>query len=130
MAKTTISKLKAKLDKLFSEWIRRRNCSHDGIVSCFTCGIKKHWKQMHAGHFMSRRHHSTRWDPTNVQVQCPKCNLFNQGEQYKFGLYLDQRFGEGTAKEIEQRSKVITKISRTDYDEAIHNMKNKLRSLF
>lgn len=129
MAKTTISKLKAKLDKLFSEWIRRRNAGHDGIVSCFTCGVKKHWKQMHAGHFMSRRHHTTRWDEINVQVQCPKCNLFNQGEQYKFGLYLDQRFGEGTAEELEQRSKVITKINRIDYEEAITNIKNKIATL-
>lgn len=128
MATTTISKLKAKLDKLFSQWIRIKDADDNGMVNCFTCGSHKHWKEMHAGHFMSRRHHSTRWDETNVQVQCPKCNLFNQGEQYKFGRYLDQKFGEGTAHEVEYRSKVITKLSRVDYQEAIDNIKKKLKS--
>ena len=86
---STISKLKTKLDKLFSEYIRRRYANHDGTVSCFTCGIVKHWKEQQAGHFQSRRHHSTRWDEKNVQVQCKSCNIFKSGEQYKFGNYLD-----------------------------------------
>jgi endogenous inhibitor of DNA gyrase (YacG/DUF329 family) len=129
MAKTTISKLKKKLDKLFSEYVRRKNSDDIGMTNCFTCGTKKHWKEQHAGHFMSRRHHSTRWDEINVQVQCPKCNLFNQGEQYKFGLYLDQRYGEGTAEELNIRSKTIVKINRVDYEEAIQNIKNKLKTL-
>ena len=73
---TTISKLKKKLDVLFSQYIRRRNADHLGRVKCFTCGVEKHWKEQQAGHFQSRSHHSTRWDEVNVQVQCPKCNLF------------------------------------------------------
>ena len=72
---TTISKLKKKLDKVFSEFIRRRNADHLGFINCFTCGVKKHWKEQQAGHFQSRSHHSTRWDEVNVQVQCIKCNI-------------------------------------------------------
>ena len=100
---TTISKLKKKLDKVFSEFIRRRNADHLGFINCFTCGVKKHWKEQQAGHFQSRSHHSTRWDEVNVQVQCVKCNMFRQGEQYKFGLYLDERYGKGTAKELDTK---------------------------
>ena len=126
---TTISKLKKKLDVLFSQYIRRRNADHLGRVKCFTCGIEKHWKEQQAGHFQSRSHHSTRWDEVNVQVQCVKCNMFRQGEQYKFGLYLDDRFGDGTAEELENRAKTIVKLNRVDYEEAIERYKQKIKEL-
>ena len=126
---TTISKLKKKLDVLFSQYIRRRNADHLGRVKCFTCGLEKHWKEQQAGHFQSRSHHSTRWDEVNVQVQCVKCNMFRQGEQYKFGLYLDDRFGDGTAEELENRAKTIVKLNRVDYEEAIERYKQKINEL-
>ncbi len=126
---TTISKLKKKLDVLFSQYIRRRNADHLGRVKCFTCGVEKHWKEQQAGHFQSRSHHSTRWDEVNVQVQCVKCNMFRQGEQYKFGLYLDDRFGDGTAEDLENRAKTIVKLNRVDYEEAIERYKQKIREL-
>lgn len=126
---TTISKLKKKLDVLFSQYIRRRNADHLGRVKCFTCGVEKHWKEQQAGHFQSRSHHSTRWDEVNVQIQCVKCNMFRQGEQYKFGLYLDDRFGDGTAEELENRAKTIVKLNRVDYEEAIERYKQKIREL-
>ena len=126
---TTISKLKKKLDKLFSEYIRRRNADHLGRVKCFTCGVEKHWKEQQAGHFQSRSQHSTRWDEVNVQVQCVKCNMYKQGEQYKFGMYLDQRFGDGTAADLENRAKIIVKVNRVDYEEAIERYKQKIKEL-
>ena len=94
----TISKLKKDLDKVFSLYIRLRHASKDGIVKCFTCDKTAHYKKMHAGHFMSRKHHATRWNEDNVQVQCVKCNLFGQGEQYAFGKLLDIRIAEGKAE--------------------------------
>jgi hypothetical protein len=126
---TTISKLKKKLDVLFSQYIRRRNADQLGRVKCFTCGVEKHWKEQQAGHFQSRSHHSTRWDEVNVQVQCVKCNMYRQGEQYKFGMYLDQRFGDGTAEELEYRAKTIVKLNRIDYEESIERYKQKIREL-
>jgi len=126
---TTISKLKKKLDVLFSQYIRRRNADYLGRVKCFTCGVEKHWKEQQAGHFQSRSHHSTRWDEVNVQVQCVKCNMFRQGEQYKFGLYLDDRFGDGTAEDLENRAKTIVKLNRVDYEEAIERYKQKINEL-
>ena len=55
--------------------------------------------------------------------------MFGQGEQYKFGMYLDQTFGEGTAEELEQRSKTIVKLNRVDYEEAIERYKQKIKEL-
>jgi len=115
----SISKLKKELDKWFSLFIRLRSATKEGACQCFTCGKVAHYKKMQCGHFQSRRHHATRWNETNCQVQCVKCNMFEQGEQFKFGLRLDNKFGEGTAQELEFLAKQIYKFSRFDYEEKI-----------
>ena len=56
--KSSISKLKKKLWTLFSKYIRLRDSDYRGICSCCTCGIKKHYKEMQAGHFLPGRRNS------------------------------------------------------------------------
>ena len=113
--KKPISKLKKELDKWFSLYIRLRDATDMGVAQCFTCGKIDHYKKLQNGHFQSRRHNATRWDNKNCQVQCVKCNMFGQGEQYKFGMYLDAKYGLGTSEELEILSKQPFKISRIDY---------------
>ena len=117
--KKTISKLKKELDNWFSKYIRLREATTEGMTQCFTCGKIDHYKNLQNGHFQSRRHHATRWDETNCQVQCIKCNMFGQGEQYKFSLYLDAKYGVGTSEELEYQSKQTIKMTRIDYVENI-----------
>ena len=108
----SVSKLKKELDKWFSLYIRLRDATNEGLCQCFTCGKVDHYKKLQCGHFMSRRHHSTRWNEVNCQVQCVKCNLFGQGEQYKFGLNLDSKWGEGTSEELQYEARQTVKITR------------------
>lgn len=125
----SISKLKKELDKWFSLFIRLRNASKDGIVECWTCGKTAHYKKMHAGHFMSRKHHATRWNEENVQVQCPKCNLFGQGEQYTFGKLIDVRIGEGKSEELQELSRTTVKYMRHEYEDMIKFYKEKVNAI-
>ena len=126
----SISKLKKELDKWFSLFIRLRNASKDGIVECWTCGKTAHYKKMHAGHFMSRKHHATRWNEDgNVQVQCPKCNLFGQGEQYTFGKLIDVRIGEGKSEELQELSRTTVKYMRQEYEDMIMLYKEKVNAI-
>ena len=127
--KPTASKLKKKLDTIFSQYIRLREADSNGNINCFTCGVNKHYKAMHAGHFQSRRHLSTRWDEINVQNQCPKCNLFSQGEQFKFGLYLDSLYGEGTAEHLQIKAQQLNKMTVQDYQDLIDYYGQKVKEL-
>lgn len=122
-------KLVEKADKMFSQYIRRRNANHAGVVACFTCGKQDEWKRMDAGHFMSRKHYSTRWDEENVQVQCKKCNIFRAGEQYIFGLQLDKKYGPGKAEELLQKSRSLLKLSTPDLEALIELYQSKLVKL-
>ena len=125
----TISKLKKELDKWFSLYIRLRDATNEGMVQCFTSGRVYHYKSIHAGHFMSRRCLSTRWCEINVQPQSAADNLFGQGEQYKFGLNLDAKYGEGTAEELQYKARQIQKFLRVDYEEKISYYKEAVKNL-
>ena len=125
----TISKLKKELDKWFSLYIRLRDASDEGLVQCFTSERVYHYKEIHAGHFISRRCLATRWCEINVQPQSAKDNLFGQGEQYRFGLNLDAKYGEGTAEELELKSRQTVKLSRVDYEDKISYYKDAVKNL-
>ena len=128
--KKTISKLKKELDKWFSLYIRLREANEYGFCQCFTCGVVRHYKDgMQNGHFQSRKHLSTRFDEDNCQVQCIKCNMFSQGEQFKFGLNLDAKHGEGFAEELEFLARTTFKISRPEYEEKITYYKDLVNNL-
>lgn len=123
------STLVKKADAIFSQYIRKRYADNNGIAECFTCGKKDHWKSLQCGHFMSRKHYSTRWDEKNCQVQCAGCNVFRWGEQFKFGRNLDVKLGKGTADSLEQKSRQILKYNNIELIELIEHYKKKVAEL-
>tara|TARA_B110000495_G_scaffold133284_1_gene116510 strand:- start:1235 stop:1645 length:411 start_codon:yes stop_codon:yes gene_type:complete len=128
--KKTISKLKKELDKWFSLYIRLREANEYGMVQCFTCGVVRGYKDgMQNGHFQSRKHMATRFHEENCQNQCIKCNMYSQGEQFKFGINLDAKYGEGRAEELEFLARTTLKISRVEYEEKISYYKQLVENL-
>jgi len=120
--KISRSKLIKKLDSVFSQYIRLK-ASNNGIAECFTCNKKDHWKKLQNGHFQSRKHYSTRWDEINCQVQCAGCNVFRSGEQYKFSVNLDAKYGEGTARRLHIKSKKTVKFANFEIEDMIKKYK-------
>ena len=124
--KPSRSKLIKLADKVFSEFIRRRNANELGITECFTCGKIDHWKKLQCGHFQSRKHYNTRWNEINCQVQCAGCNVFRYGEQYKFGLYLNKKFGGNISEKLMQDARKTIKLSNFEIQEIIDHYKNEI----
>ena len=90
-----------RLDSLLSKWVRQSNSDNEGMVECCTCGVKKHWKELHCGHFQSRRYKVIRWLESNVAPQCFSCNITDQGRQWRFGKFIDKRNSKGSADKLE-----------------------------
>ena len=128
---STISKLKKKLDKLFSEYIRLRDSDYKGNCKCISCGKEApaFGGSTHAGHLFSRRYLSIRFDEKNVNAQCAYCNTFLNGNQIKAARGVENKWGEGTVANLESRMHITTKLSRIDYEEAIENIKRKIKDL-
>jgi len=93
-----------KLDTIFSKYIRLYYYNTEaGYVECVTCKTKKlSIKDIHNGHFMSRRYYPTRWEEDNCRPQCASCNTYNQGRQYLFSLHL----GAELAYEVYKKSRI------------------------
>ena len=126
----SISKLKKELDKWFSLYIRLRDSTDEGMIQCHTCGCVKHYKKgMQNGHFQSRSFLATRFNEENCQPQCVGCNMFKQGEQYKFALNLDAKYGSGTAEDLESLARTIVKFTRVDYEDSIRYYKSAVEKI-
>lgn len=124
--KESISVLTKELDKVFSLYIRLRDSNSEGMGKCITCDTPIHYKDGHCGHFRSRKYLSTRWNPSNCNLQCPTCNLYNNGEEFIHGLKIDEKFGQGVAMEMFELSKQIIKFTKEELKDMIQQYKDKL----
>lgn len=98
-------KLINKLDTVFSEFIRLRDCDNNGICKCITSGQYFHWRDCDAGHFITRDNMATRWEEENVNAQGRGDNRFKSGKQFEHGLAIDRKFGPGTSSKLLIKSK-------------------------
>ena len=69
------------------------------------------------------------WNETNCQVQCPGCNVFRYGEQFRFGRNLDIEFGNGTAEGLYRLSSQVIKYSNYELEDMIKHYTQKLAQL-
>jgi hypothetical protein len=120
------------LDKVFSEYIRRRDSDGNGICRCITCGDAKPWNHgfMDCGHFISRAEKAVRYNEKNANAQCRRCNTHKNGRQFEHGLAIDKKFGKGTAEMLLNLSKVpYVKLSDLWYEETIKMYREKIKKL-
>jgi len=115
--KETLKSAKKKAWGVFSEYIRRRNADFGGFCRCVTCGVKKHWKEMQAGHFIGGRGNSILFDEKGVHPQCPKCNIFNHGEQLEYFYWMEKEYGREVIDELRQKKKKPQKMTVYDYQQ-------------
>lgn len=121
--KLSYMKLRRKLDKVFSIYIRMRD---KGV--CFTCGVQKPWKQMQAGHYISRSSLALRFDEKNVHCQCMPCNVWKHGAMDVYALKLQAKYGDSILAELQRKKHQITKYTNADLEAliAIYETRSKL----
>lgn len=120
-----------KLDKVFSEYVRKKHANKLGYVKCYTCDKKAYWKGegMQNGHFISRSSRALRWDEDNCRPQCYACNCMKYGQQYIFAQNLNKEFGYDKADELLQQSRKIVKHTDAELLEKIEFYKEKLKDM-
>ena len=81
----SLPKLLAKAQQIFNRWIRER----DRDKGCISCGAQI----TEAGHYYSQGHHSAlRFNETNVNGQCHRCNRFLHGNLIHYRHGLEKRY--------------------------------------
>lgn len=115
-------------DDVFSRWIRLSNADKDGNVSCFTCGVTKHWTLQQNGHYIKRTNLFLRFDPRNCRVQCEGCNVYKYGNYAEFTKRLEaERFG--ITEYLQQEAVVIYKPTREEIRSIIKEYSLKIKQI-
>lgn len=127
-AKSSRSKKIDKLDRVFSEFIRKRD-SKDGVFKCISCGKIKPYAQADAGHYFSRRHLSTRFDEDNVHAECSYCNRFNAEHLEYYRVNLIKKIGENAFNMLKIRSTMQSKLSEFEIEVLIKHYKERIKEL-
>lgn len=144
--KPTVGKLIKQLDTLFAQYVKLRDTDENGYGNCCTCHKSMMWvfdgyndkgtnqtnRNFQLGHFIKRERYMTRWEDRNTAVQCGlPCNskVAGKGEQFKFSLYLNTRYGESTAKDMAHLSDIQWKPGLPWLREQIIEYKSKVKEL-
>lgn len=76
----------------FSTYIRTRDCIRTTgnrlYGKCVTCGKRKLFKKLQAGHFIPGRTDAILFDDRQVHAQCHQCNMYLQGMWHKYYLFM------------------------------------------
>ena len=122
--------LKAKLDRVFSEYIRLRDTeghTKNGFFKCVSCGQIKPYSQADCGHYIGRQHMATRFNELNCWAQCRKCNRFEEGRKADYRRNLVDRIGEDKVLLLEASQRNTAKISDFEYEELIKFYQQKIK---
>lgn len=117
----TPAKLKRKAWEQFSFYVR-----HKEKGSCFTCISKGRPEDMHAGHFI---HGRLDFDETNVHAQCPRCNIFLNGNLVEYTMKMIEKYGKDYVDELRMKAREIHPFNRVEI-QAIYEKYKKLNAKY
>ena len=116
----------------FQMWVRYRD-----NWTCVVCG--KHVdpdspgakKEMHAGHYISRKYKSLLLDPVNVHAQCRLCNGAQnwEGMDPRYTQYMIRTYGPEILEYLYRQQHEIEKITHLDWEYLATVWKRKLEEI-
>lgn len=118
MRKPSVKTLKAKLDKVFSIWVRQRGMT-DGNNVCVSCDKILPWQDLQCGHFYRRQYLGTRWDPRNCWPQCFACNVWRRGNYANFSRFMYDKHSKEVMEELHELHKNTVKLTASWLEELI-----------
>lgn len=123
-----ISRNKKRAWRLFGVYIRKRGSDKNGITTCVTCGLRKHWKQMYAGHFVQGHSKATFLIEKNVHAQCVRCHHILSGNLMRYLDFMRKEYGQPTIDYLLDLKNQIWKPSRSELENIIEEYKRKCAS--
>lgn len=93
-------KLIKELDRVFSKFIRLRDCDKHGIVTCPLCGAKIPYEKSQNMHFISRWVLKYRFDEMNCYAWCMRCNVILNGNYIEYTLFMINKIWKEKVEEM------------------------------
>ena len=109
----------------YNMMVRLEESDENGYGVCITCGVKIHYKQAHAGHFL----HGLDFTRDNQHFQCAQCNNTYSGRLDKYTLYMLDHYGRKRVDELYRLNNQAHKYSIPDLMEMRATYKAKIKEL-
>ena len=101
MARSELKKFKKKAWNLCSLYHRLKHADRNGYVTCYTCGVRKHYKDgIQAGHAFAGRGKEVLFMDEVIRPQCVGCNMFQGGKLDVFTYKLRKELGDKRFEEL------------------------------
>lgn len=126
MKQLLIKSKKLKLDRIFSRYIRLRDCDENGFGKCISCG---RFRKLQAGHWIKRQHMSTRFSEVNVSGQCSYCNHWLHGNEVEYEQALIKKYGQGAVNKLLAAKRITAHYGHFEYDTMIAEFQQKTKIL-
>lgn len=89
---------------------------------CVTSGMVLPIEKIQAGHWIPRGCYATRWDPTNCNPQCARCNLYKSGAYIEYSHWIYTRDKNDTLLLMAlQLCSIMDDVTRKKLYKTLHN---------
>lgn len=133
MKNIKISTLKRRTWKLFSIYIRQRDClettGSKEWGECVTCNETFSFDQLDAGHFIGGRHSSNLFSEKGCHGQCRRCNRFKNGNVLEYRRQIVKLYGEGADLKLEEEARKIKKFTVDELLKLEAELKKKIKEM-
>lgn len=100
------------------------------IATCITCKHEVAGRNLHAGHWVSRRHKGVAYDEHNIHAQCGRpCNKDRNGEPQMYEDELRLMYGDEETDRIRSWVNKPRKWTPVELEELYNHYKKKLQDL-
>lgn len=114
---------------ILQKYVRLKAADENGYCTCVTCKKVSHWKELQGGHFIKRKHISTKLMEENVHPQCGYCNGHLRGNDILYTLYMVDMYGREFVDDLIQKKYETTYYTKTDACDWLEEWKEKWRIL-
>jgi len=129
----SVKKLKKECRELLSRYVRLRDCLRTtGTLTyckCISCMKVIDYKTAQAGHLVDCRHSATLFDLLNVNAQCPRCNIWLDGNILQYRRALVALHGEDVVNDLEDRATATKQFTIPELEGLKETYKEKIKEL-
>lgn len=119
-----------KLDRIFSTFIRLRDrIPGTQQIKCISCGKYVNWEQSDCGHYVNRKHKSTRWDEKNCSAQCRSCNRYDEGNIPGYTLGIQKKYGKDIVELLLHKKQQTSHFDQFEIDQLTNHYKKCVKEL-
>lgn len=116
-------------DDIFSKYVRLAAADKNGVVSCYICGKKIHWKEAENMHYIKRGASLfLRLDLRNNKAGCHECNCTKSGNYIEYAKKLEEEH-PGITDILFEEGALYIKMTRDEIRQIIYEYTQKVNYL-